>query len=289
MVPTRTTTIGPVLMGTSTASVASMPQFTVIVAVFNGVATLQRCIDSVAAQPEGVAELVVVDGGSWDGTVDVLGRNRSHIAHWESEPDRGICHAWNKAIRRSNGDWILFLGADDWLAAPDTLNRAAALLDILSPDVRVAYGRVDLVDAQDRITGQSGRPWQQTAQGFYSSNTVPHQAVLHRRSLFDEIGGFDERFEVVGDYELLVRAFAEYPPVFIDLTISGFRLGGLSERADRAYQTTREAHRARYVNGLERMPEYFSPRIWRATAFEVVRRTMGLDVARRLSGLYHRR
>ena len=268
---------------------STLPTFSVVVAVYNGASTVQRCLDSVYSQEGAAVELVVADGGSTDGTVELLWANDGRIAYWESNPDRGICHAWNKAIDHTSGEWILFLGADDWLAAADTLKRAAPLLEELGSEVRVAYGRVDLVDANDNVTGKSGRPWKQAERDFHPSNTIPHQAVFHRRRLFAEIGGFDERFGIVGDYELLTRAFASEPPEFIDLTVSRFRQGGLSGRPDRMYQMTREAHRARYINGLERLPEYLSPRIWRATAFELARRTLGLDTARRLSDRYHRR
>ena len=83
----------------------------------NGAETIQRCLDSVLAQQAGLAEIVVVDGASTDGTVAILERNAKRLASWSSEPDRGICDAWNKALARVRGEWVLFLGADDRLAS----------------------------------------------------------------------------------------------------------------------------------------------------------------------------
>lgn len=74
------------------------PLISVIVAVYNGEKTLQHCIDSVSNQAYPHKELIIIDGGSTDGTVDILRADNDKIAYWESEPDKGIYHAWNKAL-----------------------------------------------------------------------------------------------------------------------------------------------------------------------------------------------
>ena len=86
------------------------PLLTIIVAVFNGAKTLERCIDSVVQQTWPYKELIIMDGGSTDGTVDLLKRYDSKIKYWESRPDRGIYHAWNKALDHAEGEWICFIG-----------------------------------------------------------------------------------------------------------------------------------------------------------------------------------
>ena len=91
------------------------PLISIVVSVFNGADTLQQCIDSVTDQTYPAVELIVIDGGSTDGTREILLRNASKLAYWVSEPDRGIYHAWNKALVHAQGDWISFLGADDYL------------------------------------------------------------------------------------------------------------------------------------------------------------------------------
>ena len=73
-------------------------------AVFNSAETLQRALDSLKAQTWRNKELMVMDGGSTDGSVDIVGANEGSITHWESNPDQGIYHAWNKALDRANGD-----------------------------------------------------------------------------------------------------------------------------------------------------------------------------------------
>ena len=78
------------------------PSISVIVAVLNGAKTLQRCIDSVAQQTYPNKELIIIDGGSQDGTVDILKANQGKITSWISEPDRGIYSAWNKGLAKEN-------------------------------------------------------------------------------------------------------------------------------------------------------------------------------------------
>ena len=90
----------------------SKPVTSVIVAVYNGAKTLQRCIDSVSNQTYPHKELIIIDGGSADGTVDILRANNDKIAYWKFKPDRGIYHAWNKALEHVQGAWIYFLGSE---------------------------------------------------------------------------------------------------------------------------------------------------------------------------------
>jgi glycosyltransferase involved in cell wall biosynthesis len=85
----------------------SQPLLTVIVAAFNGAKTLQQCIDSVVQQTYGNKERIIIDGGSRDGTVDLLKKNDCAISYWVSESDNGIYHAWNKGLSRAKGEVLV--------------------------------------------------------------------------------------------------------------------------------------------------------------------------------------
>jgi glycosyltransferase involved in cell wall biosynthesis len=264
------------------------PRFSVIVAVRDAVSTLQACIDSVSGQRDGSVELIVIDGGSTDGTVALIERNEAAIAYHVSGPDDGICDAWNKALPHARGQWLLFLGADDRFASDDVLRTVAASLDGLAPDRRIAYGRVEVESTDGRILETQGRPWVEAAVDFRRHNTLPHQGVFHHRSVFERHGPFRRDFRILGDYELLLRELKDHEPVFLDLVVARMGAGGLSAREESAWQATREAYRAQHANGLAALPEWLSFRIIRATAFELVRRTFGLGAARGLADAYHR-
>lgn len=224
---------------------SSRPKVTVIVVVLNGAKTLQRCIDSVAGQTYPQKELIIIDGGSSDATVEIIRSNNQHIDSWVSETDRGIYHAMNKGVERSTGDWMIFLGADDFLIASDVLAAAAERLANIEPQTRLAYGKVAVVSEQGKAIGSWG-------DFNHQLDGLPHQGTFHHRSLFQVHGGFDESFRIAGDYELLLRELrsgnaAEF---FCDLTVAAFSWGGVSTSLTSATAYWIEYARARRLNGL---------------------------------------
>ena len=102
------------------------PRISVVMAVLNGEAGLRRALDSIVGQTYPEVEVVVMDGGSTDGSLDILRGYGARIAHWETGRDTGVFNAWNKALDHVTGDWVCFLGADDWYAGPDVMARVAA-------------------------------------------------------------------------------------------------------------------------------------------------------------------
>jgi glycosyltransferase involved in cell wall biosynthesis len=206
-------------------------RLTLVLACLDMAPLLRRCLDSIAAQDHPDIELIVADGGSRDGTVAMLARWEAAPVTsfiWFSEKDRGIADAWNKAIARASGDWVLFLGADDLLANPDVLSRAADRLAALPERVGIAYGQVALADRNGRQVDVLERPW--TPSDFRRCRAnLPHQAVFHRRSLFQAFGPFDASLRIAADYDFLLRALAHDAPVYLpELTVTRMQLGGLS-------------------------------------------------------------
>jgi len=191
-----------------------------------------------------------MDGGSSDGTIDILRANAGKISYWESKPDRGICHAWNKAVDHSNGDWICFLGADDFFWQPDVLQRMVPKLAELELNMRLAYGQVAIVDEMGKILDVSGSPWSE-AKRHLCYMPVPHTGMMHRRSLFKERGRFDESFHIAGDYEFLLRELKKNDAFFItDIIVVGMEFGGVSSTPRNTLRLLREWARARWNNGL---------------------------------------
>jgi glycosyltransferase involved in cell wall biosynthesis len=271
----------------------SSPLITVIVAVFNGAKTLQQCINSVAHQSYPNKELIIIDGGSNDGTVDLLKANNEQIKYCISEPDKGIYSAWNKGLSQAKGDWICFLGADDYFWDAQVLERMAELLEKLPPDIRVVYSKIMLLNNDGEAMYPIGEPWGKIKDRFKQVMCIPHQGVMHRRSLFEKNGLFDESFRIAGDYELLLRELKKGDAIFIpDLITTGMRQGGISSNPENSLVTMRELRLAQQMHG-QRLPGliwlpamarvYVRLLLWRILG-EVVTRKV-LDLYRRMMGL----
>ncbi|MGC2164981.1 MAG: glycosyltransferase family 2 protein [Gallionella sp.] len=269
------------------------PYISVIVAVYNGVATLQQCIDSVAAQTYPNKELIVIDGGSSDGTVQLLEQNRLKFSYWRSEPDRGIFNAWNKGLDHATGEWMCFLGADDFLWDNTVIERMADQLVLLPVHIRVAYAQIMLIELGNRPARPKGEPWPTLKAYFKECMCIPHVGTMHRRSLFERHGKFDESFRIAGDYELLLRELTTGDAAFLaDITVAAQRLGGVSTSHASYLRTLRETRRAQKMHG-QRWPgkqwlkdiskEYFRLVLW-AVIGEASARKL-LDIRRRLKGL----
>jgi glycosyltransferase involved in cell wall biosynthesis len=227
------------------------PVLSVIIAVRNGVATLDRCLDSVLEQTDRNLEIVVMDGGSTDGTVDLLGQRRDSRLSWHSEPDAGISDAWNKGLRRATGEWVYFLGADDYLWSPEVLARVRQNLAPLPKATTVAYGRVAMVSAMGTVLDILGDPWERAGRRFRQLMSIPHQAAFHRATLFSDRGLFDLRFKIAGDYELLLRELKDGQAAYIpDVIVAGMGYGGLSSQPENAFSCLLEIRRAQRKNGI---------------------------------------
>ena len=227
------------------------PLISIIVAVFNGVKTLQQCIDSVAMQTYPNKELIIIDGGSNDGTVDLLKTNQEQIRYWISEPDLGIYNAWNKGLTQAQGEWICFLGADDFFWDLKVFERISTQLGMLPASTHIAYGQIMLISTDGENLYSVGEPWQKIKERFKQVMCINHQGVMHRRGLFEQYGKFDESFHITGDYELLLRELKTSDAFFIpDIIIVAMRQGGLSSKPANTLLTMRELRRAQRMHGL---------------------------------------
>ena len=184
------------------------PLITIVVAVLNNKESLERCIESINNQTYPHKELILIDGGSTDGTVEILKNNDDNIAYWESKVDKGIYHAWNKALKHARGEWICFLGADDYFWNENVLSNICTHLYIASQSgIKVVHGRIARVDSKEKLIQFWGKPWEKNSWQIPHGMPIgmPHTGLMHHNSLFKEHGLFDENFKLAGDYEFLLR------------------------------------------------------------------------------------
>ena len=226
-------------------------RITTIVALFNRRATLQRCLDSVLGQSWGERELIVIDGGSTDGGVEILRASAPRLAYWESAPDRGLSHAFNKGVQKATGDWIHFLGADDYLWDPQVMARMAPHLSEAFPRHRVVYAHANYVAQSGEILERLGQPWAPFRRRFLQGGMIPHIAVFHHRSLFQVRGAYDESLRWAADYEMLLRELKDNEPLFVpEVVVAAFQFGGQSSAPGNVLGVLRETRRALAMNGI---------------------------------------
>jgi glycosyltransferase involved in cell wall biosynthesis len=231
-----------------------MTLISIIVPTFNAQETLARCLDSAIAQTLPEKEIIVVDGGSTDGTLEIIRQFSTHLADWSSERDGGIYDAANKGLRRAQGEWIYFLGADDLFFDDTVLDQMAPILRGSNPNVRVVYGRVAMLGRNDEVLAVLGAPWPESRKRLDSYMSLPHQGIFHHRSLFQEHGEFDPTYRTGGDYEFLLRELLHREALFAGgVTVATCRTGGRSSRASDHIRLLREWRRAQKQHGV-RMP-----------------------------------
>lgn len=227
-------------------------KISVITVCRNAAATLRDTIESVLAQSHPDVEHIVVDGASTDGTRELLQAYGGRIARVVSEPDRGMYDATNKGLLLATGEVVGYLNADDWYAAPDVL--AAIAQTFARGDVDAVYGDLDFVSPANltRVTRRfRARPF---APGdFRSGWHPPHPTFYVRREILLDLGGFDERYRIAADIDLMLRVLevrraraAYLPRVLVKMREGGLSNGSLR----RIWRANVECYRAMHRAGL---------------------------------------
>ncbi|NMZ24106.1 glycosyltransferase [Pseudomonas proteolytica] len=197
------------------------PLVSIVTVVFNDVANLQRTIDSIASQTYQNIEHIVIDGGSTDGTLDIIRRNSS-IDYWVSERDCGIYDAMNKGVRHASGAWINFMNSGDVFFDRVTVKSVFLNLDIQESDL--IYGDVEVDYGVFKKINKAG-PVSSLKTGMQFS----HQSLFARRSILEE-QGFDLSYRTAADYNFIFLCWVSGCQfIGIDLVVSSVSSGGISD------------------------------------------------------------
>jgi glycosyltransferase involved in cell wall biosynthesis len=197
------------------------PFVSIVTVTFNAAAHLVPTIESVLAQTHRPLEYVIVDGGSTDGTVDIIKRYEKHLARWVSEPDRGIYDAMNQSLGLVQGEWVNFMNAGDVFASPESV--AGALVG-LPAGAEVVYGSYDLAYR----TFHKHKPAPADLSGLVWGMAVNHQSVFVRTGVA-RAHPFDLGYPLAADFGQLLglyRAGAKFHRA--DQTVARFADGGVS-------------------------------------------------------------
>ena len=227
-------------------------KISIVTVVYNCVNTIRGCIDSVLAQDYDDVEYIIIDGGSNDGTVDVVNEYKSGIARFVSEKDKGIYDAMNKGVRMATGDVVGILNADDFFYSNDTLSKiAAAFKGNAQLDATIA----DIVfvnENNSRILRQyHAKKWRPSK--FAWAFMPPHPYFLCKRRLFDELGYYKIDYKIAADYELLIRYLYvnKINYQYLPISTTRMRMGGVSTKTLNSIITlNKEIKRACEENNL---------------------------------------
>ncbi len=176
----------------------------VVIPCLNRARYLVPTIQSVLDQDYGRIECIIIDGGSTDGTIDIL-KSYGDKIKWASEPDRGHADAINKGWQRSQGKILAWLNADDVWVVPSAASQAVAYLEA-HPDVDVVYGDCGATDDDGNLVGMSYlHEWDLEYAVEHCDHCIPQPAAFIRRRALDKVGGLDAAFYQKKDHELWLR------------------------------------------------------------------------------------
>lgn len=223
------------------------PFFTVVTATRDASLRLPRLLQSLEKQTCRDFELVIQDGVSRDATVAIAESYRDKLPFLSlaSEPDAGIYDAWNKALPRVRGEWVLFLGADDALAGPQVLEAAREILQTFPDSTLFGAGDMVLVDdtgtVQRTIIADCEKAFEQRSRVF--GMPLPHSALFTRQRVVTS-NAFDASYKIIGDCDFLCRAWRTPDEAkSLHLLVARMALGGVSSNPATAKLMRAESRR----------------------------------------------
>lgn len=242
---------------------------TLITVCRNVAPVIAESLESVLAQTHADIELIVIDGASTDGTVEILREYASadrqrRITTLVSEPDKGIYDAMNKGLALATGEIIGFVNAGDLLMTPTVIAEVVNAFERSHADA--VYGDIIMVDEHDIY--KVHRTWLSGTyhrENFRRGWMPPHVGTFIRKSMYDRFGHFNTELRIGADYEILLRFLYKHqvPTVHLREILVRFRLGGMSNGSVKhILKANREVRRSWGINGLQAPPLLVTRKLW---------------------------
>jgi glycosyltransferase involved in cell wall biosynthesis len=203
----------------------------VITVCFNSVSTIEDTIKSVLIQNYKDIEYIIVDGGSTDGTIDIINRYRNNISNIISEADNGIYDAMNKGLRVATGEILGFLNSGDFYVSETVIGQIVKSIQANNTDC--CYGNLEYV--AEKNTSKTVRRWESPPyqDGLFEKGWhPPHPTFFAKKTVFDKYGGFDLNYDIGADYELMLRFLKKFgiKSYYIPDVLVRMRSGGKSNK-----------------------------------------------------------
>ena len=208
------------------------PKISIITVAFNSSKTIKGTIESIISQDYNNIEYLIIDGGSTDGTMDIVKSYSEHVKYYVSEPDNGIYDAMNKGIKAATGDVIGILNSDDFYPNSFVLSNVAKLFQKYSCDA--VYGDLVYVKAND--INKIKRYWQA---GEYSTSKIkngwmlPHPTFFVKKKIYTRYGLYDTDLKSAADYEMILKLLYKHniSVHYLPMILVNMRMGGESNKS----------------------------------------------------------
>ena len=252
-------------VGKFKTNLANLPLVSIVTSVWNGAKTIDKTIQSVLEQTYPNIEYIIIDAGSTDDTVEIIKQYEDRIAYWVSEPDKGIYDAWNKSLKIASGEWIAFLGADDYFMP----NAIEAMTRVAIESSQI----LDYISGKTELT-KNGKAWKITGEPydwkkFKRYVCTGHNGALHNKNLFAQYGEYDISFKSAGDYDMLLRPGKNLKTGYVDVVTSSMAMGGMSNKSSAAIWESyrvilKNKHTPQYIAFLN---HYKSLLVWKTKQY----------------------
>lgn len=226
------------------------PLISVVTVVYNGEETLEQTIQSVVNQTYDNIEYIIVDGGSKDGTLDIIKRYEDKIDYWQSESDKGIYDAMNKGIELATGDYICLLNADDWFEN--------YVCEKISQEINKK--RFDVYYAIARVINNAGEIYDIHGSTINIINrcSIAHQTAFISKKIYSEYK-YDTNYRSAADYEFFCRLSRDKKTFrFIDTIFVNYRLDGMSDSNFGQIETYKIKYKYGYISFMKYLVHFIT-------------------------------
>ena len=202
----------------------ALPKVSIVTPSFNQAPFLEQTLRSVLEQDYPNLEYIVIDGGSTDGSLEIIHKYADRLAYWQSQPDQGQTDAINQGFARASGEILAWLNSDD-LLLPGAVSVAVRALHE-HPEAAMVYGDALLINAEGKTIGKfpaAQTDYRKLRRGYVH---IPQQASFFRADLWQQVAPLDVSFYFAMDYDLWVRLAALAPLVYVPEFWAAFRLHG---------------------------------------------------------------
>jgi glycosyltransferase involved in cell wall biosynthesis len=175
-------------------------KLSIITVNLNNAEGLRKTIESVISQTYNDYEYLIIDGGSTDGSVEIIKEFADKITYWVSEPDKGIYNAMNKGILKANGEYLQFLNSGDWLLNEKILYK----LFNLSYSAEIIFGNTILTKADGTTYLYLKKPIENISLAYFFTKTIQHQSSFIKKDLFNELL-YDDELKIVADWKFFIQ------------------------------------------------------------------------------------